>query len=221
MTKHRILFLAANPDRSSPLELGEECAAIERELGLAVHRDDFEFRSKWAVTIDDMMRHLMELRPTIIHFSGHGAGKATGASSAGTRDIVPPRAPADAAGGIYLQGDHGGSQLVTARALTLMIKSAGASARVVVLNACYTESQGEALRSVVDCVVGMAGAIRDDAARAFAVAFYRALGHRCSVGNAVDQGVATLAAKDMPDEALPRCRARDGLDPQRVTLGPS
>lgn len=132
-----------------------------------------------------------------------------------------PGDPAGAPSGIYLQGDHGNSQLVTARALTMMIKSAAASTRVVVLNACYTESQGEALRSVVDCVVGMAGAIRDDAARSFAVGFYRALGHRRSVGNAVDQAVATLAAKDMPDEVLPRCLTRNGADAYQVILDPS
>jgi hypothetical protein len=221
MTKHVILFLAANPSRSSRLALDEECAAIERELRMTAHRDDFEFCSKWAVTVDDMMRHLGELQPTIIHFSGHGAGKADGGSSAATRDVVLPGKSAGARSGIYLQGDQGGSQLVTARALTMMIRSAVASARVVVLNACYSEPQADAVRSVVDCVVGMAGAIHDDAARSFAVGFYRALGNRRSVGNAVDQAVATLAAKGMPDEVLPRCLTRDGIDRNEVFLDPS
>ena len=64
----------------------------------------------------------------------------------------------------------------------------------------------------------MRGAIGDDAARSFAVGFYRALGHRRSVGNAVEQAVATLAAKCLPDEQLPICRTRDGLDAALVTL---
>jgi hypothetical protein len=63
-----------------------------------------------------------------------------------------------------------------------MIKSAAASARVVVLNACYSDVQADALCSVVDCVIGMTGAIHDDAARSFAMSFYRALGSRRSVG---------------------------------------
>jgi hypothetical protein len=218
MTRHVILFLAANPSRSSPLALDQECAAIERELRMAVHRDDFEFHSKWAVTVDDMMRHLVELSPTILHFSGHGAGPG-GTSVAGRRDVAVPGALAPS--GIYLQGDRGEAQLVTARALQMMIASAAASARVVVLNACYSEAQADAVCSVVDCVVGMAGSIRDDAARSFAVGFYRALGSHRSVGNAVDQAVATLAAKGMPDEVLPRCRARDGVDPYRLVLDPA
>jgi hypothetical protein len=221
MNKHRILFLAANPSKSSGLALDKECAAIEHELRLTSHRDDFEFRSKWAVTVDEMMRHLGELQPTIIHFSGHGAAPDSSGSSATTRDIVPAGDSNAARSGIYLLGDDGGPQLVTARALTMMIKSAAASARVVVLNACYSDSQADAVRSVVDCVVGMAGAIHDDAARSFAVGFYRALGNRCSVGNALDQAIATLAAKGMADEGLPRCLTRAGVDAYQVTLDPS
>jgi hypothetical protein len=209
MTKHRILFLTANPTKSSGVSLDQECAAIERELRMTTHRDDFDFRSKWAVTVDEMMRHLGELQPTILHFSGHGA--RPGGSS------VNPAGHS----GIFLLDDRGGPQLVTARALTLMIKSAAESTRVVLLNACYSEPQADAVRSVVDCVVGMAGAIDDDAARSFAVGFYRAIGNHRSVGNAFDQAVATLAAKSMPDEGLPRCLTRDGIDAYKMTLDPS
>jgi len=120
---------------------------------------------------------------------------------------------------IYLQGEQNGSQLVTARALAMLSKATAASTRVVVLNACYSEPQADTLGNVVDCVVGMTGAIGDDAARSFAVGFYRALGDRRSVANAVEHAVATLAAKQYPDEQLPRCRIRDGADAHQVVLG--
>jgi hypothetical protein len=131
MNKHRILFLAANPSRSSRIALDEECAAIERELRMTAHREDFDFRSKWAVTVDEMMRHLGELQPTVIHFSGHGAAPPGNGSSAMTRDIVPAGDAAGPPSGIFLLDDHGGSQLVTARALTMMIRSAATSARAM------------------------------------------------------------------------------------------
>ncbi len=220
--RNLILFLAANPSATSRLALDEECAAIERELHMTLHRDDFEFRSKWAVSVDEMMRHLNELPPTVIHFSGHGAGSqlAPARSSPASRDIVASSAGGRVSG-IYLQDERGEPQLVTARALTMMIKSAASSARVVLLNACYSDLQASALCSVVDCVIGMTGAIRDDAARSFAVGFYRALGNRRSVGNAVDQAIAILAAKQLPDEQLPRCRTRDGIDAHQLLLGVS
>lgn len=220
-SRHIILFLAANPSGTTRLDLDGECAAIERELRMTAHRNDFELRSKWAVSVDEMMRHFNELQPTIIHFSGHGAGsrRVAARSPSMYRDGVQPGDPGDGGSGIYLQDEHGGPQFVTARTLRKMIKSAAASARVVVLNACFSDAQADAVRSVVDCVVGMSGAIRDDAARSFAVGFYRALGNRRSVGNAVEQAVATITAKQLPDEHLPCCRTRDGIDPHHLVLG--
>ncbi len=64
--KHGILFLAANPRASNLLTLTEECAEIQRELKMTRHRGRFRFESRWAVGIDDLMRHLMELDPTVI-----------------------------------------------------------------------------------------------------------------------------------------------------------
>lgn len=218
MTKHVILFVAANPHTSNPLRLAEECAEIHRELKLAPHRDDFQFESRWAVSIDELMRHLNELAPTVIHFSGHGARRRSVPGNSGTtRDI----ALHDTDCGIYLQDEQGHPQLVSPRALAMMIDAAAREARVVVLNACFTATQSDVLRARVECVVGMDGAIGDDAARAFAIRFYGALGNRRSIGNAVDQAVAALAAKQLPDEVLPRCLTRDGIDKYGVFLDPS
>jgi hypothetical protein len=87
---------------------------------------------------------------------------------------------------------------------------------VVVLNACYSAQVADALRHEVECVVGIDDAIADTAARSFAVAFYRALGHRRSIGNAVDQAAATLEAKH--PGARPLCATRDGLHADRIFL---
>ena len=193
-----ILFLAANPHHSNPLKLGDECAEIQRELRLAPYGDDFTFESRWAVSIDDFMRSLTELDPTVIHVSGHGSHGV----------------------GLMLQDAHGQAQPVMARALAMMVETAARSTRVVVLNACYSAELADALRSRVDCVVGMEGAIGDDAARAFATRFYGALGNRRSIGNAVAQGRAALVAKQLPDEQQPRCVTRDGIDARRVMLHP-
>ena len=49
--------------------------------------------------------------------------------------------------------------------------AAGESVKLVVLNACYIDTQAEALLAHVGFVVGVRGSIRDDAARNFAVGF--------------------------------------------------
>jgi len=63
----------------------------------------------------------------------------------------------------------------------------------VVLNACYSDEQAEALCARVDCVVGMSGTIGDDAARNFAIGFYGGLGERESIGAAFRQGCAAIS----------------------------
>jgi formylglycine-generating enzyme required for sulfatase activity len=198
VTRPVILFLAANPDTTNPLRLGEECAAIERELKLTLHGRDFQLESRWAVSIDELIRHLNELSPTVVHFSGHGESE----------------------GGLLLQDEQRQPQPVSARALAMIVAAAAHGAQLVVLNACYTTVQADVLRTHVDGVVGMDGAIGDDAALAFAIRFYGALGSRRSVGNAVDQAVAALAAKQLPDELLPRCLTRDGVNKYQLFLTP-
>ena len=202
--KHVILFAAANPSSTSRLALDDECTAIERKLRMPPGRDDFDFRSKWAVSIDELMRHLNELQPTILHFSGHastGAARPPAAHGDPHRDIESARGA-----GIFLQ-DERSAQHVSERALARMIASAAPSTRLVVLNACFSASVAESLRHEVGCVVGMDGAISDTAARSFAVAFYRELGNRRSVGNAIAQAVATLDAKQDAD-TRPVCKTR-------------
>ena len=196
--RHVILFLAANHCLGNPLKLSEECAEIQRELKMSLNRDAFRFESRWAVSIDELMRHMTELDPTVIHFSGHGGGSA----------------------GLLLQDEQGQPYAVSERALVRMVGAAARHARLVVLNACYSAMQAEALRAEIDCVVCMDGAIGDDAARAFAMRFYGALGNRRSIGNAFAQGVAALAARQPHSEHLPRCLTRDGVDADRVVLYP-
>lgn len=215
-SRNVILFLAANPIGNSPLCLEEECAAIERELRMTEGRDDFDFRSKWAITTDDMMRNLNELRPTIIHFSGHGCGSGSQHGGVEFRDIQDGSCPAH--DGLYVQDGHGRPQCLHARVLKKMVEAAATSARVVVLNACYSSEHANELQTVVDCVVGMTGAISDAGARSFATAFYRALGNRRSVGNAVEQARAILEAEQRRDEQLPCCRTRSGLEAAQIFL---
>jgi hypothetical protein len=215
--RHVVLFLAANPHNTNHLALADECAAVERELRMSAHRDDFEFHSKWAVTVDEMARHLSELAPTVIHFSGHG-GPIDPAAVDMSREHVVPRSVADV-GGIHLHDERGGSQFVSARELGTVIQSAGARARILVLNACYTDVQADELCAAVDCVVGMTGTIQDAAARSFASSFYRALSNRCSVHAALEQATARLAAKQLPEDGVPRCRTRASVDASQIMLG--
>jgi len=227
MKKHKILFLAANPIGTDRLALDREARAIQHELERAGHRDSFEFETRWAVEPLDLLRELRKLKPTIVHFSGHGSRTAKagpGTGQAPRRDAVlddidsSGPAPGEPTGALYFQGPDGRAQIVSIAAITETFGAAGASVKLVVLNACYTDMQAEALLAHVDCVVGMDGSIHDDAARHFAVGFYGGLGEREPVERAYKQGRAAISLEGLSDGNLPQLKVRTGVDASRLVL---
>lgn len=224
MQKHTILFLAANPTGTSQLGLGEEVRAIQAELERSGYRDCFALETRWAAQPLDLLRELRKLKPTVVHFSGHGGLSPVGTGAAGrtpSRDVVADAGPHDnePQHGLFFQGPDGRAQLVTARALDETFGAAGSSVKLVVLSACDSDVQAEALRAHVDCVIGMSGAIIDDAARNFAIGLYGGLGERESIAAAFRQGCAALSLEGLRDSDQPQLRVRDGVDASKLILG--
>jgi hypothetical protein len=222
LTKHTVLFLAANPLRTDRLALDEEARSIHEELERSGHRNQFELVTRWATRPLDLLRELRKLKPTVVHFSGHG-GRGEPGERARTplrRDIVgeSDAVDGDYEHGLFFQGPDGRPQLVTSAALKETFGAAGASVRLVVLNACYSEVQAEALSPHVDCVVGMSGAIRDDAARSYAIGFYGGLGERESIAAAHQQGCAAISLEGLDDADRPRLKTRSGVDATQIIL---
>lgn len=174
-------------------------------------RQDFEFRSKWAVDTDEIMRQFNARSPTIIHFSGHGGpGAGIRIHHSNTRDVVPGSGGSGSATPPDATDVH-------AHAFAEMIRTAAPRAAVVVLNACYSDAMADALLSAVPCVVGIQGPIDDNAARVFSAGFYRALGHGHPVSAAVEQATAALMVDYRSEAYRPVCRVRNGIDPARWT----
>jgi hypothetical protein len=194
--KRTILFLASNPGSSGRLALDEEARAIETKLRASAHRDAIQFRTRWAVRPDDLLQALNEDRPTVVHFSGHGSG----------------------AGGIVLHDDVAGDRLVAGDALKRLFTAIKDDIRVVVLSACYSMEQARQIVAVIDVVVGMADSVGDGAARAFAAAFYRALGFGRTVQNAFDQGLSAIALEGFDDVKVPELLVRPGVDAAKLVI---
>ena len=74
-TQRTILFLAANPSDTARLEVEEEEKAIKAGLAQSTYRDNFRFERVGAVTLDEMLDEILNLKPQIVHFSGHGSGE--------------------------------------------------------------------------------------------------------------------------------------------------
>lgn len=73
-TPKTILLLAANPKGTTPLRLDEEVREIDAGLQRARNREQFVLEQKWAVRSRDIQRAMLDLNPSIVHFSGHGTG---------------------------------------------------------------------------------------------------------------------------------------------------
>ncbi len=193
--KIKALFLAANPRSTSRLAIDEEMHAIEQKLRAAEHRDALVFQSAWAVRPDDLLQLLNQHQPHIVHFSGHGSGK-----------------------GLSLAGDDGRDRLVTTRALKMLFTTLKGNIRLVVLNACYSREQAQALVEIIDCVIGMKESIYDDAAIAFASSFYRAIGFGRSIQEAFEQGITSLLLEGIAEEDIPELLIKEGVDTNKVVL---
>lgn len=158
-----ILVLAANPVDTQPLRLDKEIREITEGLRRASNRDDYNLKSVLASRQEDVRRAMLEYKPCIVHFCGHGD-----------------------ASGIAFENQLGESQLVTKEALSGFFKLFAEHVECVVLNACYSQSQAEAIAEHISNVVGMQGTIDDAKAIQFSVAFYDALGAGKSVAFAYE-----------------------------------
>ena len=149
-----ILVLAANPRDTSRLRLDQEIREIDSGLQRSQKREDFTLKQIWAARPIDVRRAVLDSKPRIIHFCGHGEGKD----------------------GIAFEDNLGNTKLVIAEALAGFFQLFADKVECVVLNACHSEIQAEAIAQHIKYVVGMGQEIGDIAAIDFSVAFYDALG---------------------------------------------
>ncbi len=178
----KILFLAANPIDTPPLRLDAEVRAIDQALRRSEFRNHFDIEQHWAVRLTDLQEYLLRHQPDIVHFSGHGSNVNQ----------------------IILEDETGNSRQVSTSALSQLFSILRDNIRCVVLNACYSEHQGQAIAEHIDCVVGMSSSILDATAISFASAFYQALGFGRDVKTAFDLGCVQIDFEDLNEQEKPR-----------------
>jgi hypothetical protein len=164
---------------------------------------------------------LLRHQPHIVHFSGHGSGSGATSSSTTGRNVTLVDSSGNTSqinsGAIILEDNNGNSHPVSTKALSNLFALLKDNIRCVVLNACYSEDQAQAIAEHIDVVVGMSTAIGDEAAIVFATAFYQALGYGRSIKTAFDLGVTQLLVMNIPEEKTPRLIANK-VDPGQITL---
>ena len=189
MTKHTILFLAANDAGAA------RARAIQNELAAGTARERFAFVTRFAATSNDLLSELRKLKPTVVHYCGDGNQQ-----------------------GLYFQAENGPAQLVSTAALAETFGATGDSVKLLVLDADHSELHADALLPHVGCVVGVSGRIGDEAACSFASGFYGGLGDSQSVEAAYRQGLAATSLKGSSARDRIRLRSRARVDVRQLVL---
>ncbi len=172
----RILFLSANPWTTSRILVDEEAREIFERIQEGPYRDNFELHKHTAIRPIDLQRLLLMYQPHIVHFSGHGTKRQK----------------------IILGGTPGRGKTVDRQGLAEVFALYNHHVRLVVLNACFTNSQARSIAEVIDYSVGTGKGIGDKAGVAFAGAFYRALGFGKCIREAFESAKAELGLTKMP-----------------------
>jgi hypothetical protein len=200
----KILFLAANPIGTPQLRLDKEFRDIESALTQSKNREDFEIAAKWAVRTQDIQQALLNEGANIIHFSGHGDAQIAGDQSpADSRKITPVDKGSTLIGRLMVEDVQGKPQPLPPTALANLFKLFADQLDCVVLNACYSQDQAEAIAKHVPYVIGTKKAIGDQAAINFAVGFYKALGAGRPIDFAFNFGCNAIELEGLNEALTP------------------
>ena len=186
-------MLSANPNGGSLQRLDQEKRDIAEGLKLSRHRDSFRLETKTAVRPRDLQRAMLDLNPQIVHFSGQGEAEA----------------------GLVFEDESGQPKLIDTAALAGLFKLFAGKLQCVVLNACYSESQAEAIAQHIPYVIGMSQAIEERAAIEFAVGFYDALGAGRDFEFAYELGCSAVCLNGMAD-LTPVLKKQPNAESQRT-----
>jgi len=167
----RVLYLTANPEQN--LRTDAEVRGVQDQVRRALHRDLIKIDYRPAATSDDLIAGLNDLRPHVVHFSGH-AGDAALLFDNGS--IEAPQ-----------------GQDVPYNLLARAIGATDLPPVLVVLNGCDTLTGAEVLLESTAVIVATASSISDLAASVFAAKFYAAIAAAQTIGAAVDQGSIFLS----------------------------
>jgi hypothetical protein len=159
-----VLFIAPSPDDQIALRLDREVREIQEKVRMSEYRDAVRFHWRPATRIADLFQHLNEVRPHVVHFSGHGDQDA-----------------------LVFEDHDGYSKPLTTSDLGQLLHVSSDRIRLVVFNSCKSARQAEYACDHIDAAIGMDQPVEDEAAKVFAGQLYNALGFGRSLNEAFQQ----------------------------------
>lgn len=174
----KVLMMMASPKQQTHLRLDEEARDMSHELALVKEATQHvEVKHAWAVRVRDIQGAVLNEKPKVLHFSGHGSP-----------------------GSLCFENDQGAAQSVDADAFADFIALCD-GLECLVLNACYSDSVAKQAARHLKAVVGCDVSVADVACIMFTKAFYRALAHGRSYKDAFSLAVNELNLAGLKTEA--------------------
>lgn len=183
----RILLLAANPIDTHRIRFDEEIHDIVEGIRRSKYRERFNIKSAVALRYKDLRRVLLDYEPQFVHFIGHGDHE-----------------------GLKLEDEDGHAINIPVQKLTDLFSLCAKHVECVILNACYTNPQAQAINDHIPYVIGMRDKIPDIAAIEFSIGFYDALGAGKSIEEAFNFGKNAIMCvmPDFPVHYIPSLKIR-------------
>lgn len=197
--KLRVLYLTANPDETKPIRVDAEVNNVLKSIRGAKYRDSLDLQVRPAATPQDLIDGINDLRPHVVHFSGHGNVGILAFDNASY--------------------DNPDCEIMEFDVLAELLGATSTPPKLLVMNACKTLAGSNILLETVPVLIGMADSVGDAGAGIFASQFYAAIASAQPIGAALRQSKAMMKQALLRDDAdLPQIVSRADVDPDDMAL---
>ena len=183
----KVLLISADPKDTSPARSEQERRALVKAVREADYRHRVIVEHVHGCHGDDIHNSLNDHIPNILQFLGHG----------------------DTAG-LYFEGRDNEANPVFMRAFADVLQQYE-TIKLVILNTCNSQSEGQCIADAVGSCIGMEGTIRNSDAIAFSKEFYTAFGGGHDIKDSFDH--AKVHVKLDPAARFQAHLLRRGLPP--------
>jgi hypothetical protein len=190
-----VLFIAASPEDQQPLRLDREVREIQQKVRASDYRDSVRFEHRPATQLGDLIQMLNEVRPDVVHFSGHGSQHA-----------------------LAFEDSDGRTRPLPNDQLAALLHSSSERIRLAVFNSCESSKQAELATLYMDAAIGMELTVDDEAAKIFAGQLYNSLGFGKPLSAAFNQACLQVELETGVQSGSPRLFTAAGVEADEVVL---
>lgn len=178
----KILFIKANPIDSENLRLEQEEKRIREALSRSQSQKKFDFQTRGAVTKENLLDYLFEIKPNILHISGHG----------------------DSENSLFLEDKEGYKEEISIEKFSKFLGNFLDHINCVFLNACHSLAEINGLNKDIPNLIGMRKEIGDQVAIDFSSSFYTSLFNGKSVKESFKIALDIISLTSFDDELIPK-----------------